>query len=147
MKKYIFIFIITFLCLTGCTKKLSNIPSDNHELKIEYSYIESIEIKYSKVYEIKLYSDGIMEYGYTDEEPKKLLLSNKAYDEIVSYAFGSKFQSLPNSVSDPGTYDGSSSYITTYSDKTFETGGLNVTNSIYNKLVKLLRNQIEGDKK
>ena len=145
MIKYLLSILSVFLVTILYYPNIDNVK-DKYKLDglvIEYNHY-SCCIANPPVYEIKLYADKYITYGYKEsDEIKKVKLTDLEYNEIVNYAFSNKILSLKKGLTDPNILDGSHSSITLYANgkKIYSNGGDNVTNGRYNKLVHLLRDK------
>ncbi len=149
MKKIIIFILVLTLFITGCgkkkEKKVEPVTSKYNlsGLVIEYSSASVMYYNAPK-YEVKLYADKYITYGYSDEEEfERVDLDDEDYDKIINYAFSDKFMNLSGNLTDPEVLDGSHSSITLYADNKVvkSIGGDNVSNRKYNRLVRLLLNK------
>ena len=148
MKKLIVVLLVFVSFITiGCSKKNKKkeevIDYNLSGLVIEY---QSSSVMYAdpSVYTVKLYADKYITYGYSDEDDYiRVDLTDEEYEKIINFAFSERFLSLDHNLTDPNVLDGSHSSITLYADSKvlFSVGGDNVSNSRYNRLVRLLLNK------
>ena len=148
MKKLLVILLVFVSFITiGCSKKDKKkeevIDYNLSGLVIEY---KSSPVMYANPseYTVKLYADKYIIYGYSDEDDYiRIDLTDEEYEKIINFAFSERFLSLDHNLTDPNVLDGSHSSITLYADSKvlFSVGGDNVSNSRYNRLVRLLLNK------
>ncbi len=146
MKKIILI-LVAILLLTGCSLKKVDKPKNygNDEGLILYFEEGSWSTANPEISETRIYSDKTITYGYRTNDEKyeigNMKLPDEAYQSIVDIAFSKKFLSLDKDITGFETEGGSSSYITIYYDgKSFRTGGQNIKDKTYQKLVELVHN-------
>lgn len=149
MKKIILIVMTLIIFITvGCKnkEKKEEIVANKYNLSglvIKYESA-SVMVYNAPSYEIKLYADKYITYGYSGEDiVKRVDLTDKEYNKIINYAFSEKIMGLRGNLTDPNVLDGNHSRITLYENgkEVYSNGGDNVSNRRYNKLVRLLRDK------
>ena len=150
MKK-IFVILILFLILSissscGMTKNV--VRTGKGDLVIEYTS-EAIftDGKNKNVNFIRLYDDKTISIGTNEKIKTKKDVASEEYQEIINYAFSSKFINLKEDLSDKSVLDGSKQYITLFFEDgtSKKTGGVNPTNKTFQKLYDMLIEAIERE--
>lgn len=143
MKKIILIFVAVLL-VTGCSFKKTDTPKNygNDEGLILLLKEGSMSVKDPEVEETRIYSDKTITYsqGPTGStiEIGRMQLTDTQYQNIIDAAFKEDFLNLKSDIGQE-VEGGYSSNITIYYDgKEFTTGGQNVDNKTYNKLLELI---------
>ena len=149
MSKLIYIIVAFILLIFPTTTKIEKPNYKLSDLVIEYNRSSVMEYN-APFYEVKLYADKYITYGYSNEDDLiRRDLTDEEYKEIIDYAFSNVFMSLDTNLTNPNILDGEHSGIYLYADGEiiFHTGGDNVTNSRYNKLVHLLMDKKKEEEK
>ena len=144
MKKYIIVFAWLLILVTGCIMNNDKIEKKDlaADLIIAYRASSNYGTQDEPAYEINVYADKYITYGYSNLDGFTTSeLNDEEYQEIVDYIQSEEFLSLEKNLTDYSVSDGTNSSFTIYylDGSTFYVGGTNVTNETYNGLVNLLR--------
>lgn len=145
MKKIVLIFV-TLMLITGCSFKKIDTPKNygNDEGVILLLEEGSMSVKDPEIEETKIYKDKTITYSKvlngSSLEVGRMKLSDEVYQSIIDVAFSKDFLKLKSDIGQE-VEGGYSSHTTIYYDgKEFNTGGQNVNNKVYIKLIELIYN-------
>lgn len=145
MKK-ILVLVFLSLCLIACDNEKTKEENKNGIVISYTSYSNyGTDEDLKNYYNISLYHDKTITYGYKNDKLKKKRITQKEYDKIVGYAFSDKILKLDKDISDNDILDGASSYLVLYLENgtKFKTGGANPSNKNYKKLISMLYSYID----